>query len=94
MIYITTIKKTAKKGWELPKPIRFKVFEVEDATILECIKHNITILLPPGVEQPAIVKAIDEELTALAKAGKFSDTFLGELKFLAQSIDQRRDSGI
>lgn len=83
MIYITTIKKTPKKGWELQKPIRFKVFEVEDATILECGKHNISILLPPGVEQDAITKAIDKELTTLAKAGKFSDEFLGELKLLS-----------
>lgn len=83
MITVTTIKKTPKKGYVLAKPLRFKIFEVEDATILECGKHKITILMKPGVDIPAMRKAIDKELTALAKAGKFTDNFLGELQLLA-----------
>jgi len=83
MIYITKIKKSPKKEWILTEQIRFKVFEVEDATILENSKHNITILCKPGAEYPEQMRAIEKELTALAKAGKFTSEFLGELRLLA-----------
>lgn len=77
MLKVDTIKKWNKRGWILRTPLKFKVFETDSGTILECKKPEINLLVHSTKEKDYL-KAINKELISMVKAGKFDTDFLGK----------------
>ena len=79
MIKIETIRrnKRSKKGYLLPFPMKFKVFETETLTILECKKPRLTLFVKPAEDNETYIKSINTELLKMIKAGEITEEVTG-----------------